>query len=224
MCIVSYIPRKRGFILTSNRDIPKLRPFSTSPTVHNINNNKIIFPVDPQGGGSWIATQKNFTGCILNHKWIKKNKQEFNSRGKLLINSLTSNMSYIKKKGFQNKYKPFFFIIISIKEKKYNLKSYSWDGLNFKEQKLDAKKNILWLSNTIYPKSEQKRIKDEFNLLSKNKLTKTDIYNFHLNNIIKEKKDLITGSITQITQKKEQKEITYTDLYTSEQKLSTLKI
>ena len=61
-------------------------------------------------------------------------------------------------------------------------------------------------------------------MLSKNKLTQADIYNFHLNNIIKEKKDLITGSITQIIQEKEEKEIIYTDLYTSEQKLSTFKI
>jgi Transport and Golgi organisation 2 len=55
MCTVSIVPCGDGFRLACNRDERRNRPAATHPTTHRVGNRTAIFPVDPQGGGTWIG-------------------------------------------------------------------------------------------------------------------------------------------------------------------------
>jgi hypothetical protein len=55
MCTVSIVPCGDGFRLASNRDERRDRPAATDPTRHRVGDRTAVFPVDPQGGGTWIG-------------------------------------------------------------------------------------------------------------------------------------------------------------------------
>jgi len=67
MCTVTYLPLKKGFILTSNRDERLLRKPSTVPQIQLINKVAVLFPRDMEANGTWMATAQNGRSvCLLN--------------------------------------------------------------------------------------------------------------------------------------------------------------
>ncbi|GBL36066.1 hypothetical protein EMGBS15_16610 [Filimonas sp.] len=67
MCTVTYLPvSSSSFILTHNRDEHHTRAIALLPEKKTMQDIEIIFPTDQQGGGTWIATSKEFTLCLLN--------------------------------------------------------------------------------------------------------------------------------------------------------------
>jgi hypothetical protein len=55
MCTVTIVPHPRGVRLLCNRDERRIRPDAWPPMVHALGRRRAIFPVDPQGGGTWVG-------------------------------------------------------------------------------------------------------------------------------------------------------------------------
>lgn len=89
MCTVSWLVEDNGYALFFNRDELKTRSRALPPRIQNINDVSVIAPQDPQGGGSWIATNEyGITVCLLNHYGayarVKAGKK-YKSRGQLVM-------------------------------------------------------------------------------------------------------------------------------------------
>lgn len=63
MCTVTIVPHERGVRLLCNRDERRTRPAALPPQVHTLERHRAIFPVDPQGGGTWVGV--NDSGLIV---------------------------------------------------------------------------------------------------------------------------------------------------------------
>ena len=55
MCTVSIVPREDGFRLVCNRDERRTRPAAVPPRWHAAGHVSAAYPLDPQGGGTWVA-------------------------------------------------------------------------------------------------------------------------------------------------------------------------
>jgi Transport and Golgi organisation 2 len=67
MCTVTYIPSAGNFFFTSSRDEQTGRQLADLPVIHEIDNHRLLFPKDPQGGGTWIvAHESGNIGVLLN--------------------------------------------------------------------------------------------------------------------------------------------------------------
>jgi hypothetical protein len=63
MCTVTIIPRPGGFRLACNRDELRTRPPALPPTVARFGDRLAALPLDPAGGGTWVAA--NDAGIVL---------------------------------------------------------------------------------------------------------------------------------------------------------------
>jgi hypothetical protein len=150
VCTVSYIALENGFVLTSNRDETSSRP-TLVPAEYNINGLCLIFPKDELAEGSWIACDKNGqVSCLLNGAF-KKHKRSLpygRSRGKVLLESFNfKDISTFITMVNLSDVEPFTLIIV----KNDALNELKWDGVKKHVKYLDATKNHLWSSATLYP-------------------------------------------------------------------------
>jgi len=96
MCTVSWLLANDGYQVFFNRDEQKGRALAHSPKYFNDLGVKYLMPVDPVGGGSWIAmNQAGLSICLLNYYQQTPPETELISRG-LLVKSLISNTSLTK--------------------------------------------------------------------------------------------------------------------------------
>ena len=223
MCVVSYISHNKVFYLTSNRDIPKNTKVAIPPKRYNIKGHDIIFPKDPDAGGSWIAATPQKLGCVLN----AKNKREINnnnSRGLLLIDLLQQEDSdkYFIKANLENIYP---FSIIELDTSKKTLKNFMWNGDNRKIEKLNINKSYLWLSSSIYKNNTINKKSELFNIMLNTEISKARIKKFHLKNqFCNIKQDNInTVSITQVSGSFNIEEMNYHDLLNNKQESFLIK-
>jgi hypothetical protein len=63
MCTVTIVPRPGGFRLVCNRDELRTRPRALPPVVCDLGPVQAISPIDPHGGGTWIAV--NSAGIVF---------------------------------------------------------------------------------------------------------------------------------------------------------------
>ncbi len=63
MCTVTLIPRPDGYRLAVNRDELRTRPTAEPPHTFAHDGRRVLYPRDPQGGGTWIAV--NDAGLTL---------------------------------------------------------------------------------------------------------------------------------------------------------------
>jgi hypothetical protein len=67
MCTVTIVPFGNGYRIGCNRDERNGRPQALSPACHPAGHRVAIYPVDPQGGGTWIAVNDaGLASCLLN--------------------------------------------------------------------------------------------------------------------------------------------------------------
>ena len=193
MCTVTCTITNNQIIFTSSRDIPISRAHSLPPKIYRKNSINILMPFDPQGNGSWIGASKFSIACILNHRG-KENSNK--SRGKLLYNLLSNEISINQIENISIAYNSFRLIYLDKKNKKYY--NCIWDGKCFKSEKIYSNLNI-WSSNTIYNQSEIKYKLDFFNSIFNQQADKDELIDFHLNEKnIKNDSNIRTTSVTQI--------------------------
>lgn len=207
MCTVSFISTGKKYILTSNRDEHISRAPALYPDQEIINNCRVIFPKDPQAGGSWFAINENgVTGVLLNgafHKHTRAGKYS-TSRGVVLLN-IVSNPTpsfYFSQIELVN-IEPFTIILFE----SGTLLELRWDGVKKYRKELDTNQNYIWSSVTLYDqKAIQKReaLFNQFHGMNTNP-DEESIIRFHSENyddlengfIINRNNKLKTFSITQ---------------------------
>jgi hypothetical protein len=65
MCTVSIVPHDEGFRLVCNRDEALTRLPAIPPMLHSTRDSAAIYPVDPQGGGTWIGVNHHGVAVAL---------------------------------------------------------------------------------------------------------------------------------------------------------------
>jgi hypothetical protein len=161
MCVVSYIPFKKGFILTSNRDENHQR-LTVPPKKYIHNNDTLVYPKDLEKGGTWFAlnSSEKKIACILNATG-KNNTKEYNqSRGQLLLQTLLPEKLKLNTVELENT-APFVLLTLTFGSLPI-FKEYSWDGEIISVKKKDLKQPKIWCSNTLYSPIENKKIRALF--------------------------------------------------------------
>lgn len=85
MCTISWFYHCNGYDVFFNRDEQVSRPRAIPPEVKTINQTQAIIPIDPQGGGTWIAVnQFGCTFALLNYYQGRLPKGKLLSRGGII--------------------------------------------------------------------------------------------------------------------------------------------
>lgn len=135
MCTVSWLLANDGYQVFFNRDEQKGRALAHAPKYFNDLGVKYLMPVDPVGGGSWIAmNQAGLSICLLNYYQQKPAGKKLISRG-LLVKSLVSNTSLTKIRSALNKlplqrYAAFTLLVFPshLTAKTGDVYAVRWDG------------------------------------------------------------------------------------------------
>ncbi len=68
MCTVTWTTRADGYDLFFNRDEHRARSTAQGPQTHSRPGARVIAPVDPDGGGTWLAVNEHgLSHCLLNY-------------------------------------------------------------------------------------------------------------------------------------------------------------
>ena len=224
MCTVSFIPTKSGFILTSNRNERKNRKTSTSLTSSTVLTETIQFPKDLEAGGTWIASSKNRSFCLLNGAFephIRKEKYA-KSRGIVLLDGFKfkNTTEFIHQYDFTG-IEPFTIIIVNHQDN-IRLEKIIWDETQIHYFELDPTEAHLWCSAPLYSPKELIARKAVFNRFVQNweDLTKDDLMLFHSNKkdtetMLYNNGEKATLSITQITNEHNSTSLNYYDLFSN---------
>jgi len=178
MCLVSYIPTKTGFILSSNRDETPLRA-DTELTLEKVKDKQVIHPLDEKGG-SWIYLSGAGTCiCVLNGAFnIHKRLLPYRlSRGLMMRSyfSFENTAAFLKDFDFQG-IEPFTMIIKDHK----GLYEFRWDAQYKHIQILDSLKSYVWSSCTLYTEDMQIERENKFYSMLKPDAELEDIQQVHL--------------------------------------------
>ncbi|HXB30998.1 MAG TPA: NRDE family protein [Puia sp.] len=182
MCTVTYIPSGNHFFFTSSRDEHADRPIATFPEQHEIKRKHLLFPTDPEGGGSWIAVHESGNTAVLLNGATKVHipvPPYRKSRGLILLD-IISDKSPVK--AFSdldfNMIEPFTIILFE----NNNLYSCKWDGNIRSLESIDRFQARIWSSVTLFaPETILKREKWFVSWIANNPHPSVaDIIRFHL--------------------------------------------
>jgi hypothetical protein len=227
MCTVTYIPSGNHFFFTSSRDEQLDRPAAIFPQLYEIEGQRMLFPKDPQGGGSWIAMHESGNIGVLLNGAIKAHQPHppyRKSRGLVLLDLITktSPIDAFEEMDF-NGIEPFTVILFD----GLHLYSAKWDGRMKWQEAPDPRRPHIWSSVTLYDPVSIRKREGWFNQwLSENPYPGTlDIMHFHqkggdgdpFNNILmKRHGNLFTNSISSIRRAADAANFRYLDLRTGE--------
>nr|WP_299389466.1 NRDE family protein [Allomuricauda sp.] len=208
MCTVSYIARKNGSFITSNRDEHISRPIALQPAEELINGVKILFPKDPKAGGTWFALNEfGAVGVLLNGAF-KNHRRKLpyaKSRGLILLDIMASEnpVNSLYQMEFTG-IEPFTLVLFHQKK----LMEFRWDGAQHYSKELESDQDYIWSSVTLYDKDAIQHRETLFDAFVKahKTVTGSQIMDFHSNNhedyqngfIIDRKTGLKTFSVTQV--------------------------
>lgn len=151
MCTVTFIPQgSDGYILTSNRDEITSRPPASPPFTDKRSNYEIIYPRDPLGGGTWIASDNHYNAVCLLNGAIRKHKPKYpyrHSRGLVVLDFFTFNnlFDFIDLYDLNN-IEPFTLVIVH----DFRLFEFMWDGNQRHLRNLVFSEPNIWSSVTLY--------------------------------------------------------------------------
>lgn len=155
MCTVSWSLREQGYRLYFNRDESRSRRRASAPHVLEWNGVDIIAPIDPEGGGSWIALNgKGEVAFLLNNyaaTKVGKGSSDYCSRGEIPLKLAacrdeSERLDAIRESG-SDRYRPFHVGVLSPSEKAI---VYSWDGFQLEKRTPD----LPFLSTSSYRSEE----------------------------------------------------------------------
>lgn len=223
MCTVTFIPTKSGIVITSNRDEHVNRGKAIAPIKIKSNDSEIIYPKDPDAGGTWIATRNNGDAIVLLNGAFEKHivKPSYaKSRGLILLEifDLINFRDSIHDFNLEN-IEPFTIVYFSDN----HLYEFRWDGLNKYLRELNAHEPHIWSSVTLYDAEMTNKRNEWFNQWSlRNPFpNQQDAIDFHLNagdgntevNVkMNRNNELFTVSISSIFIGKEFNDFVYIDL------------
>ena len=225
MCTVTFIPGTgNDYTLTSSRDEQSTRPQAIEPELVNFGSYTLIFPKDPKGGGTWIAS--NNTGktvCLFNGAF-KAHTPKYpyrHSRGLIVLDyfKFPDVLSFSREYNLEN-IEPFTLIIICNRK----LTEFKWDGINTYLLNHEFTNPKIWSSVTLYDSKIIKLREDWFDeWIEKNRsVIPQNPINFHLKagdgrketDVLMERKafSLKTVSITSVRVNNNKTRMEYLDL------------
>lgn len=150
MCTVSFVPSGNSYFFTSSRDERADRPLAVLPESYELNGQKILYPKDPKGGGSWISVSESGQVVVLLNGAIRAHQPEpgyRKSRGLVLLDliaqpSVVDAFEAYPCAGIE----PFTVILFDDK----NLWCGRWDGKMKWLESLNGRKPQIWSSVTLY--------------------------------------------------------------------------
>ncbi len=225
MCVVTYLPvAKGGFLLTSNRDESIRRPAAIPPRRYLIEEQLITFPKDAQAGGTWIATTKRRTLCLLNGAFQNHAHRPpyRRSRGLVVLDAF----GYDSPHTFAAEYdftdiEPFTLVMVDKANELPTLHELRWDGKKVHFLCLSADRPRIWSSATLYSESTVREREGWFQewLAVPHTELAAEIVAFHTsagkgdpaNDLRVDRGNLKTVSITQVQAQRDEVEIAYQD-------------
>jgi uncharacterized protein with NRDE domain len=151
MCVLTYLPNNTGYVVTSNRDEATARAAAIPPQKYEVNGKQLYFPKDPQGEGTWLATDGSTTVCLLNggYKNHVRKLPYRQSRGLVV----TDFFDFKSVEEFYNNYlftgiEPFTLVIFS--QDKDDIKEIRWTGEQADLHSFDSSVSRIWSSATLY--------------------------------------------------------------------------
>lgn len=229
MCTVTYVKSQNLSILTSNRDEQALRR-AIEPRSYHIGGRNLVFPKDPQAGGTWFAVSESGTAAVLlngaaqKHQW---NPPYRRSRGLILLDLMTQDAAAAAWELIDlDNIEPFTVVLFESGQ----LFQLRWDGSVRETTPLDADGSYIWSSAPLYTAKVRERRQDWFEKFMhfNRQANPQDVYDFHhytesadtQNGLVINRNNFLkTLSITQAVVGPDQVRIRYKDL-TSRQEYS----
>ena len=153
MCLVSYIPIKDGFILSSNRDESPLRSDAIM-TKEEVHGHILLYPKDMKGGSWLYLSNEGNAICVLNGAFVnhKRSLPYKISRGLMMRHyfDFKDASDFIQRYDFVNIES--FTMVIKETE---TLFEFRWDGMYKYIERLNIDEVYIWSSSTLYTKEEQ---------------------------------------------------------------------
>lgn len=183
MCTLTYLPLiQGGYILTQSRDESPDRIPATFPTRQILFEGELVYPRDPQGGGTWMALHSGGrAACIVNgaHLPHKRKSKYKHSRGLIPLQYF----EFINPNDFEKNYnceglEPFSLFTFE----NDSIHRFTWDEKTLSHETFDPEIEHIWQSAPLYS-PEQQRIRSEWfmNWVRENpKPTHKSIWEWHL--------------------------------------------
>ncbi len=150
MCTVTFIPVGDRYYLSSNRDEHHTRRKAGYPHKYRFDNTDILFPKDPDAGGTWIAARNNGDTAVLLNGAFKKHipKPPYRkSRGLVLLALIEAINPVIYFSEIDLEHIEPFTVIFFIQGELYECR---WDGRNKYKIALPVTCPHIWSSATLY--------------------------------------------------------------------------
>jgi len=207
--------------MTSNRDEHVSRPLAFEPREETIGSVKVLFPKDPKAGGTWFALNElGHVGVLLNGAFVRHQSQGpyAKSRGLIVLDVMASMEPELQlQKMNLHQIEPFTLVLLN-----GTLLEFRWDGSQKYFRPLDASKNHIWSSATLYSDeviARRAKMFDDF-LKKQDHIEASDVVDFHSNNhedfengfIIDRETGLKTFSVTQAVIDQEEMLLRHFDL------------
>jgi hypothetical protein len=183
MCTVTFIPTgSNGYLLTSSRDEKTVRPAATPPFIEKKTGYELVYPRDPQGGGTWIASDSRGTSlCLLNgaHQPHVPQYPYRHSRGLVVLDFFKfGNLFDFTDFYDLNNIEPFTLVIVH----DFRVFEFRWDGRLRSIKNSDFSEPRIWSSVTLYDEQVIQKREGWFQswLTTKPDFTIDDALDFHM--------------------------------------------
>ncbi|MFN8248495.1 MAG: NRDE family protein [Ferruginibacter sp.] len=224
MCTVTFIATPDQYYLSSNRDEHYSRGKALVPATQlTENGNILLYPKDPDAGGTWLLARNNGDAAVLLNGAFDAHEKKGpyrKSRGLVLLDIAgEADMHGAFKHIDLYDIEPFTVILFTARQ----LFECRWDGAEKHTKAMNIHESYIWSSATLY--NEQARIKREgwFNAWKENypAPTREDILYFHRhtgntdrhNGLVMNRSNQVrTVSISCISLNSSGAELFYTDL------------
>lgn len=185
MCTLTYLPAHKNYLITSSRDEGTQRAHAVFPVFKDLNTGKVLMPQDPEGGGTWAATDHGGnTTCLLNGAFENHQRQPpyRKSRGLVVLDTFR----YASIDDFARHYdfdqiEPFTLV----KAAQYpvrRLYEVRWDGQELFKKEMDPMRPHIWSSVTLYDVAMREKRRQWFSqwLAEEPAFTPENIMHFHI--------------------------------------------
>jgi len=130
MCTVTFIARKRGYLLGMNRDEKLSRPAGLPPSKRKLHGHRVIYPSEP-GGGTWISLNDSGVTLALINWYSVARRVTTNpvSRGEVIPSMSTADSAEFVEAGLAKLPFPSInpFRLIAIFPKSRSAVEWRWD-------------------------------------------------------------------------------------------------
>ena len=149
MCTVTYLPLPNGCLITSNRDEALNRDRAEHPKTAFYKDQPLLFPKDPKGQGSWIASSQSSSVCLFNGAFEAHTPKPpyRHSRGLIPLEVLTHDSldAFVEQYPLDG-IEPFSIVVY----RPSVLQELKWDGAQAHVIDHDADEPHIWASATLY--------------------------------------------------------------------------